>query len=57
MSGQRARVIPAELRAAYVDAFRDADTVHAICEEYRAAATWTTSVTGPTDALVDRLPG
>jgi haloacetate dehalogenase len=30
---------PAEIRAAYVDRFRDPDTVHAICEEYRAAAT------------------
>jgi haloacetate dehalogenase len=30
---------PAELRAAYADALRDPATVHAICEEYRAAAT------------------
>lgn len=30
---------PAEVRAAYVDQFRDPATVHAICEEYRAAAT------------------
>jgi haloacetate dehalogenase len=30
---------PTEIRAAYVDRFRDPDTVHAICEEYRAAAT------------------
>jgi haloacetate dehalogenase len=29
----------ASARAAYVDQFRDRDTVHAICEEYRAAAT------------------
>jgi haloacetate dehalogenase len=28
-----------EARAAYVDALRDSPTVHAICEEYRAAAT------------------
>lgn len=28
-----------ELRAAYIDQFRDPATVHAICEEYRAAAT------------------
>jgi haloacetate dehalogenase len=28
-----------EVRRAYVDAFRDPATVHAICEEYRAAAT------------------
>jgi haloacetate dehalogenase len=30
---------PPELRAAYVDALREPATVHAICEEYRAAAT------------------
>ena len=30
---------PSEVRRAYVDAFRDPATVHAICEEYRAAAT------------------
>jgi haloacetate dehalogenase len=30
---------PAEVRGAYVDALRDAAHVHAICEEYRAAAT------------------
>jgi haloacetate dehalogenase len=29
---------PVEVREAYVDALRDADRVHAICEEYRAAA-------------------
>lgn len=29
---------PAEIRAAYVEALRDARGVHAICEEYRAAA-------------------
>jgi haloacetate dehalogenase len=29
---------PALIRAAYVDALRDPDRVHAICEEYRAAA-------------------
>jgi haloacetate dehalogenase len=29
---------PAEIRAAYVEALRDPQTVHAICEEYRAAA-------------------
>jgi haloacetate dehalogenase len=28
-----------EIRAAYIEALRDPDTVHAICEEYRAAAT------------------
>ncbi len=28
-----------EIRTAYVDALRDMDTVHAICEEYRAATT------------------
>ena len=30
---------PPEVRAAYIDALRDPATVHAICEEYRAAAT------------------
>ena len=30
---------PDEVRAEYVDKFRNPDTVHAICEEYRAAAT------------------
>jgi haloacetate dehalogenase len=30
---------PSELRAAYADALREPATVHAICEEYRAAAT------------------
>jgi pimeloyl-ACP methyl ester carboxylesterase len=30
---------PPEVRAAYVEKFRHPDTVHAICEEFRAAAT------------------
>ena len=30
---------PADVRAQYVEKFRDPATVHAICEEYRAAAT------------------
>jgi haloacetate dehalogenase len=30
---------PAQIRAAYIDALRDEATVHAICEEYRAAMT------------------
>jgi haloacetate dehalogenase len=30
---------PAELRTAYTDALRDTETIHSICEEYRAAAT------------------
>ena len=30
---------PDELRAAYIEQFTDPDRVHAICEEYRAAAT------------------
>jgi haloacetate dehalogenase len=34
-----AEVFPPEIRAEYVDRFRDPETVHAICEEYRAAAT------------------
>jgi haloacetate dehalogenase len=37
--GSDARLFPPEVRAAYVDALRDAGHVHAICEEYRAAAT------------------
>jgi haloacetate dehalogenase len=32
-------VVPPEVRAAYVEALRDAAHIHAICEEYRAAAT------------------
>lgn len=30
---------PAEVRAEYVDKFSDPDTIHAICEEYRASVT------------------
>jgi haloacetate dehalogenase len=30
---------PPQVRAAYIDALRDPEAVHAICEEYRAAAT------------------
>jgi haloacetate dehalogenase len=30
---------PPQARRAYIEALRDAETVHAICEEYRAAAT------------------
>jgi haloacetate dehalogenase len=30
---------PPAIRAAYIDALRDPEAVHAICEEYRAAAT------------------
>jgi haloacetate dehalogenase len=37
--GTDAASFPPEVRAAYVDALRDRATVHAICEEYRAAAT------------------
>jgi haloacetate dehalogenase len=37
--GSPASVFPAEVRAAYVEALRDPGRVHAICEEYRAAAT------------------
>jgi haloacetate dehalogenase len=37
--GSPAAVFPGEVRAAYVDALRDPAHVHAICEEYRAAAT------------------
>ena len=35
----RPGAFPDEVRAAHVAAFRDPATVHAICEEYRAAAT------------------
>lgn len=37
--GSPAAVFPPEVRAAYVDALRDPAHAHAICEEYRAAAT------------------
>jgi haloacetate dehalogenase len=37
--GSDAQSFPPRIRAAYVDALRDPATVHAICEEYRAAAT------------------
>jgi haloacetate dehalogenase len=37
--GSPTAVFPADVRAAYVDAFRDPAHVHGICEEYRAAAT------------------
>ncbi len=37
--GTPARAFPADVRAAYIEAFRDPDHLHAICEEYRAAAT------------------
>jgi haloacetate dehalogenase len=37
--GSAANAFSAEVRAAYIDALRDSVHVHAICEEYRAAAT------------------
>jgi haloacetate dehalogenase len=37
--GSPAAVFPPEVRAAYVQALRDPSHAHAICEEYRAAAT------------------
>ena len=37
--GSDAAAFPAEVRAAYVAALSDSASVHAICEEYRAAAT------------------
>jgi len=37
--GSDASTFPAEVRDAYVAALRDSETVHAVCEEYRAAAT------------------
>ena len=36
--GSRSDAFPAEVRDAYVVALRDPDHIHAICEEYRAAA-------------------
>ena len=36
--GSPAAVFPPQVRAAYVEALRDRDHAHAICEEYRAAA-------------------
>jgi haloacetate dehalogenase len=36
---ERPEVIPAELRAEYIARFSDPATIHAICEEYRAAST------------------
>jgi haloacetate dehalogenase len=37
--GSSAESFPDDVRMQYVDALRDPDTAHAICEEYRAAAT------------------
>jgi haloacetate dehalogenase len=37
--GSPPAVFPAEIRAAYIQALRDPTHAHAICEEYRAAAT------------------
>ena len=37
--GSRSSAFPPDVRAEYVAALRDPDRVHAICEEYRAAAT------------------
>jgi len=37
--GSSPEVFPPELRAAYLDALSDPTHIHAICEEYRAAAT------------------
>jgi haloacetate dehalogenase len=44
--GSDLTTFPAEVRNAYVDALRSPETIHAICEEYRAAATidWTMDV-------------
>lgn len=36
---KRPGIFPPEVRAHYVEKFSDPDTVHAICEQYRAAAT------------------
>jgi haloacetate dehalogenase len=37
--GSPAAIYPPEVRAAYIEALRAPEHVHAICEEYRAAAT------------------
>lgn len=37
--GSQGDVFPPEVRVAYTEALRDAEHAHAICEEYRAAAT------------------
>jgi haloacetate dehalogenase len=37
--GSVAASVPADVRSAYVESLRDPATAHAICEEYRAAAT------------------
>jgi haloacetate dehalogenase len=37
--GSSANAFPDAVRRAYVDALRDESHIHAICEEYRAAAT------------------
>jgi haloacetate dehalogenase len=37
--GSRPGTFPDEVRALYIDALRDPETAHAICEEYRAAVT------------------
>jgi haloacetate dehalogenase len=37
--GSDRSAFPPEVRAAYIDALRNPATVHAICEEYRAAST------------------
>ena len=37
--GSPAAIFPPEIRAAYIEAIRDPAHAHAICEEYRAAAT------------------
>jgi len=37
-SGSKAKAFPNWARTAYVDALRDPDHVHIICEEFRAAA-------------------
>lgn len=36
--GSSANAFPPEIREAYIERLRDADRVHSICEEYRAAA-------------------
>jgi haloacetate dehalogenase len=44
--GSNRASFPPEVRAAYIEALRDPQAVHAICEEYRAAATLDVAMDG-----------
>jgi haloacetate dehalogenase len=45
--GSPSAVFPPEVRAAYAQALREPAHAHAICEEYRAAATYSLPAPGP----------